>query len=131
MECIHLAARASLSPEHCFLLTEALHRCEYMVVRHPAQRLRHSGKWSDVVIGVAVRVDIHQLKRMEVHRIRAESPGTPKVLRVEDLLRERHPAACRPTVNHARPRLTDGAEFLFERRVELLCQSVAIRTHIG
>ena len=68
---------------------------------------------------------------MEVHRVGTEAPGAAEIVRVEDLLGERHPAAGRAAEQHARPRRADGPELPLDLGIQLLRERVAVGTHVG
>ena len=117
---VQLPAGAAARAEHGFLPDEFLHGGEEMVVREPADGSGKLLKRPDIEIRVLVRVYISQLEGVKIHRVGTETQGATEVLRVENLLSEGHPSACRSTKQDARPGLADGAKLLFDRRIELL-----------
>src|ERR1035437_3742099 len=102
-----------------------------MVVRQPAQQLRKTLEWSLVKIGVLVAIHVCSLERMKVDWIRAESPSATKILRVENLLSQSHPAARGPAEHYPRPWLSYRPELLLNSRVQFLRERVAVWTGVG
>src|ERR1035438_3122283 len=102
-----------------------------MVVRQPAQHLRKTLECSLVIIGVLVDIHVCSLEQMKVDGIRAESPSATKILRVENLLSQRHPAARGPAEHHPRPWLSYRPELFLNSRVQLLRERVAVWTGVG
>src|ERR1700722_17899720 len=102
-----------------------------MVVGQSAQKFWQAFERSLVVVGIRVGIDIGALEGVKVYRVRTESPGAAEILRVEDLLRKRHPATGGASKHYASPGFADAAELALHGGIQLFSQRVAVWTGIG
>ncbi len=82
-------------------------------------------------VGVVVLIDVDLGKGAKIHGVRTSTECTVVLIRVEDLHRQRLPAAGRPAIQKPRPALTDATVLFFDVRDQLIGDGVAPGSHAG
>ena len=122
-----LTARAIARPDHFLVDILVLHR-----VTDPAIHVSGAGdgRTQPVIlaeVGVIAVVEVDELVVMEVDLVRIKDPRPAEVVRIQHLLRDGLPTACRTTREDSGPGLADAPELRFERRQQLMDDGIAIR----
>ncbi len=113
-----------------FVIVLIFHRKSDISIRCTTTRTLDLHPIIFLVIGIWILINVDDLVVTKIYRIRAESPGATKKIRMEDLEGQRLPPACRTSGEDTCVRLSDYPKMLFHKRDELLHDGIAVGTAI-